>query len=83
VILDDDNNGVPAANPAVADVGLAVDLDPGESTKLRLLVSSSSCDPQHGYLVPPGDYQLIAEIADSNGALMTPHSGALPVVLIK
>jgi hypothetical protein len=78
-ILDEDGNVVSANNVALADLGIPVDLGPGESTELPLVASSSSCDPQLGYVIPPGNYRMIAEIQHSNGINTTLHSEPLPV----
>jgi len=50
------------AGISIGDAGIPVDLAPGASTELPLVASSASCDPRLGYTLPPGDYQLIAEV---------------------
>jgi hypothetical protein len=80
-ILDAQGNVVSAGTVFIDDVGIAVDLDPGESMKLPLVTSTASCDPQLGYQLPPGNYQLIAEVQQSNGAVTTLHSEPLPIVI--
>lgn len=41
-----------------------LDLEPGASERLRVGIGLASCDPNVGYRVPPGDYELIVVIDD-------------------
>ena len=68
-LLDSNGRVVNSNQIAVADVGIEVDLQPGASTDLPLLVTTASCDPALGYIVPPGEYRLITEILHANGDL--------------
>jgi len=43
-------------------VGVPVRIEPGESTVLPVNASTSSCDPAYGYVVPAGDYNLVASV---------------------
>ena len=66
---------------AIAEVGIGVDLGPGESMELPLVVSTASCDPQLGYALPPGDYELVAAVSHSDGDNTTLHSAPVPIVV--
>lgn len=68
-LLDSDGRVVNSNQISVADVGIEVDLQPGASTDLPLLVTTASCDPALGYIVPPGEYRLITEILHADGDL--------------
>ena len=65
----------------IADVGFGVDLGPGASTELPLMVSTASCDPELGYVLPPGEYQLVAAVQHSDGDTTTLHSPPVPIVV--
>ena len=43
-------------------VGIPVRIEPGESAVLPVVVSTSSCNPADGYVVPAGDYNLVATV---------------------
>jgi len=57
-----------AANIAIEDVGIPVDLSPRASTTLPGVVGLASCDPRLGYALPPGEYQLLASVHYSAGS---------------
>lgn len=69
--LLDQQGSVVAASDTVGidDIGLGVDLAPGESTTIQLVVSPASCDPAVGYVVPPGTYQLVALVQHERDTL--------------
>lgn len=56
----------------IAAVGYPVDLAPGDETTIPLLVGVTSCNPELGYAVPTGRYELIAAVPISE-----PQSGHL------
>ncbi len=60
VLLDANGNVVNANVGAINGVGTEVDLSPDASLDLSLLVSTASCRPALGYMLPTGDYQLVA-----------------------
>lgn len=66
---------------AIADVGIGVDLAPGQSMQLPLVASTASCDPALGYTLPPGDYRLVAAVQHSDGDTMRLHSPPVPIVV--
>lgn len=55
VVADAGQMGIPA-------VGVPVRIEPGESAMLPVITSTSSCDPAYGYVVPAGDYTLVASV---------------------
>jgi hypothetical protein len=84
MILDELGNVVSSSSSmALADLGIAVDLAPGESMELPLVVTTASCDPQLGYVVPPGGYELVAAVQHSDGDTTTLHSPPVPIVVGK
>jgi hypothetical protein len=71
-ILDTNGNVVgSSANIALADVGVSVDLAPGATTTLPGVVGTASCDPRLGYVLPPGDYLLVATVSSNDGSTHT------------
>ncbi len=80
-ILDLSGNVVSSPTYSLADVGIGVDLAPGTSMELPAVVSTASCDPQLGYTLPAGDYQLVAEVQHSDGDTTTLHSPPIPIVV--
>jgi hypothetical protein len=72
-IQDRDSRVVSANNIGLEDLGIPVDLDPGESARLRIFASTSGCDPQLGYQVPPGHAQLIAEVQGPDTTTLYPE----------
>lgn len=66
---------------AIGDAGIGVDLGPGESMELPLVVSTASCDPALGYALPPGEYQLVAAVQHSDGDTTTLQSRPVPIVV--
>ena len=69
-ILDSNGNVVAtSANLALTLVGIGIDLAPGASTVVPGVVAMASCDPRLGYVLPPGDYGLVASLSRSD----TPH----------
>lgn len=70
-----------ASTVLIGDVGTVVDLRPGASTELAMVVTTASCDPRLGYVLPPGNYQLIANVQHSNGDTMTLTSSSTPIVV--
>lgn len=46
----------------IAGTGLLVDLEPGTEMGIDVLVSAASCDPALGYVLPAGDYEMVATI---------------------
>lgn len=79
-IVDNDGNVV-GSGVDVLDAGIAVDLAPGESTELPLVAGTSSCDPELGSKIPPGEYQIIASVQHSDGTNTTLHSAPLPITI--
>jgi len=60
------NAGDVVAGPGqlgIPSVGLSIDVGPGESSTFPVVLSTASCDPRAGYVVPAGDYQLIAVVS--------------------
>lgn len=80
--LDTEGNVVSSSdNVSIADLGYTVDLAPGASTELPLYASAASCDPDLGYVLPPGDYLLIAHVPHIDGDITTLASAPLPVTI--
>lgn len=46
----------------IKGVGAGKRLAPGEEMDLTLLFGTASCDPALGYALPPGEYDLVAEV---------------------
>lgn len=53
---------------------IPIKLGPGESTDLALFASMASCDPALGYVLPPGDYVVVAEVVRIGGGIVRLHS---------
>ncbi|MAT05437.1 MAG: hypothetical protein CL424_10395 [Acidimicrobiaceae bacterium] len=67
VVLGDDRTVVNAdvlEQPAVEEW---IDLEPGASTGLPLTVSAASCNPELGYRLPPGEYDVVGVIPHPDG----------------
>lgn len=45
-----------------AAIGMSTSLAPGESAEIPVIVSTTSCRADLGYVVPPGEYELIAAL---------------------
>ncbi|HSJ72660.1 MAG TPA: hypothetical protein VLA29_13560 [Acidimicrobiia bacterium] len=43
---------------SVAGVGVSAELGPGESIDIEVVGGTASCDPELGYALPPGDYEV-------------------------
>ena len=74
-LLDADGTVVADAGQIeVPAEGVLVRIEPGESTVLPVIMSTSSCDPGYGYVVPAGDYNLVASVyrAPDQQLLSTP-----------
>jgi hypothetical protein len=81
-ILDTNGNVVAtSANVVLADVGMFVDLAPGASTTLPGVVDTASCDPSLGYLLPPGDYLMVASFWRNDAAQTQLRTPAQRVVV--
>lgn len=81
-ILDSDGRVVAGPGTvAIGDVGIGVDLAPGESTELPMVASTASCDPRLGYELPPGDYQIVGHVQHSDGTPTQLISPPLPIVI--
>lgn len=48
---------------AITQAGRTVDLRPGQSDKLRLIVGTTSCLPDRSYTIPPGSYEIVATLS--------------------
>lgn len=48
---------------AVTAVGLNVDLDPGQSGDIPVLIGTASCLPDRSYIVPAGVYEVVATLS--------------------
>jgi hypothetical protein len=46
----------------IAGVGIGAELGPGESIDVDVLGGTASCDPDLGYALPPGDYEVRAPV---------------------
>ena len=55
-----------SANLALTLVGIAIELAPGASTVVPGIVAMASCDPRLGYVLPPGEYGLVAGLSRSD-----------------
>ncbi|BAN02521.1 hypothetical protein [Ilumatobacter coccineus] len=66
VLLDLDGSVV-SGRAAMTLEGIGVDLAPGESSQLPVVVSTASCDPALGSELPPGEYTLVARVQHSTG----------------
>jgi hypothetical protein len=53
---------------------IPVELASDESEDLPLYASMASCDPELGYLLPPGEYLIIAEVVRIGGGIVRLHS---------
>lgn len=69
VVLGDDGSVVSADVLESPAVEVWIDLRPGATTELPLNVSAVSCDPELGYRLPPGDYEVLAVIPHLDGDL--------------
>jgi hypothetical protein len=76
LLLGPDGDVAGAYEGMVTAVGSGVALEPGETTTLQLFIGTASCDPAAGHAVPPGTYDLVAELAP--GILTAPTSLAIP-----
>lgn len=80
-----DSSGAVVADGAGAmtlSVGIGVDLLPGASTELPLTVSLASCDTALGYTLPPGEYQLLANVQHSDGEVTMLRSNPAPITIV-
>lgn len=80
-ILDIAGNVVSSNEVVMAGGGEPIDLAPGASSELPLVVSTASCDPTLGYVLPPGDYVLIANVVHFDGELTNLTSEPLPITV--
>lgn len=74
VVLGDDGSVANAdvlERPAVEEW---IDLEPGASTDLPLSVSAVSCDPELGYRLPPGEYDVVGVVPHLDGDLTSPST---------
>ncbi|MEM7275114.1 MAG: hypothetical protein AAF547_18680 [Actinomycetota bacterium] len=80
-ILDPSGNVVShGATAGLALPGLPVDLAPGDSIELPLYASMASCDPEIGFMLPPGDYLIVAEVVRSgDGKVVRIQSAPEPI----
>jgi hypothetical protein len=62
VVVDGQGAVVAAYDRAIAGVGRPVELAPGESTTIRVLGGTGSCDPSLGYALPPGRYSVVVVV---------------------
>lgn len=53
---------VASYNGEIAGVGLGPTLQPGESTDIPVYIGTSSCDPDLGYTLPPGQYEVLSVV---------------------
>lgn len=83
VFLDLSGNVVSSnAGLSVADVGIEVALAPDESATVEAVASVASCDPALGYVLPPGEYRLVADVQRSaDGVTRSVISDPLTVTL--
>jgi hypothetical protein len=69
-ILDAHGKVVSAVPPHDDMAAVPIVIDPGGSAELPVNVTIASCDPALGYVVPPGEYMLVATLDDADrGAL--------------
>jgi hypothetical protein len=54
----DDEAVVGVYTGPIAGVGVSADLGPGDSVDIDVLGGTASCDPELGYALPPGEYQV-------------------------
>jgi hypothetical protein len=66
-LLDARGRVVSAYTFGQADVGSTIDLAPGASQEVVIDVSTASCRAELGYVLPPGDYELVAQFAHIAG----------------
>lgn len=71
LVLSDDGSVVNADVLERAAVEEWIDLAPGASTDLPLTVSAVSCNPELGYRLPPGEYEVVGVIPHLDGDLTT------------
>lgn len=70
-----------AADMTLAGIGVA--LEPGESSELPVVVSTSSCNPALGFEIPAGDYDLVAGVFHSAGGTnMMLYSTPLSITIV-
>ncbi|MEM7323792.1 MAG: hypothetical protein AAF531_11960 [Actinomycetota bacterium] len=72
-----DLSGKVVSDGATTDLTLEeipVSLGAGESIELPLYASMASCDPAIGYVLPPGDYLIVAEVVRIGGGVVRLHS---------
>ena len=78
-LLDLDGNVVGSSGGiGVAAIGIGIDLAPGASTELQLAAGTSSCDPALGYVLAPGDYQIVISVPKDLDELV---SAPVPITL--
>jgi hypothetical protein len=53
---------VGAFTGAIAGEGRSIDLAPGEQDSLTMVFGTAACDPSQGYALPPGIYEVRAEL---------------------
>ena len=80
-LLDAAGRVVSAHVFARAGMGSTVDLAPGASVEVPLTVSTASCRADLGYVLPPGEYQLIAELVHIAGAVSSVRSAPISVTV--
>jgi hypothetical protein len=62
------------------DMGVLIELEPGEHQDFDLDVSLAACDPALGYMISPGDHHIVISL--HNGQLQTEmNSDPVPVVI--
>jgi len=67
LLIDEAGDVVSANLGGIAALGIGVDLAPGASTDLPLVVGTASCRAALGYTLPPGSYRLVV-LVPANGS---------------
>lgn len=66
-LLDADERVVSSYVFGQTDVGGTIDLAPGAAIEVPIDISTASCRAELGYVLPPGEYQLVAQFSHIAG----------------
>ena len=71
VLIDDAGQVVSTDTGGIAAIGIGVDLAPGASVDLPLVVGIASCRAALGYTLPPGTYRLVVLVPANGSSLVS------------
>jgi hypothetical protein len=84
VVLPGTETVVGTYDGAIAGVGIGGELAPGALRDLTIVGGTASCDPELGYALPPGDYEVVVlfdQYAYPNGEFQLSYLASDPVQL--